>query len=248
MLIVLAAVAASSTSCVRTGHVGVVTLFGRVTGRSMPEGIHLVNPVARVHELDIKTREIKERASVPSKEGLMMGLEASVLYHLTRTGRRGLSNRADYADVLLVPNFRSAMRAVTAANTASSLYSDSREGMARQILSDLQAQVQPRGIVIENVLLRDLQLPETLKHAIEAKQQAQQEAQQRPCPARAAGVGTQARRGAGHRDFQNIVRWASATSCRWKGIEATIGWAQLECGWSSSATRGQGCRDILGRQ
>ena len=82
VLIVLAILAASSTSCVRTGHVGVVTLFGRVTGRTMPEGIHLVNPASRVTELDIKTREIKERASVPSKEGLMMGLEASVLYHL----------------------------------------------------------------------------------------------------------------------------------------------------------------------
>src|SRR5687767_13887369 len=84
-LLLLAAVGIvgiNSVSCIRTGHVGVVTMFGRVTGRTMPEGIHLVNPVARVHELDIKTQEIKERASVPSKEGLIMGLEASVLYHL----------------------------------------------------------------------------------------------------------------------------------------------------------------------
>ena len=82
VLVILGITAAASTSCVRTGHVGVVTLFGRVTGRTMTEGIHLVNPLARVHELDIKTQEVKERASVPSKEGLIMGLEASVLYHL----------------------------------------------------------------------------------------------------------------------------------------------------------------------
>jgi len=69
LLIVLTIVAASSTSCVRTGHVGVVTLFGRVTGRTMAEGIHLVNPASRVHELDIKTREIKERPRSRARRG-----------------------------------------------------------------------------------------------------------------------------------------------------------------------------------
>jgi len=67
-LLVLAVIAASSaTSCVRTGHVGVVSVFGRVTGRTLSEGIHIVNPVATVTELSIKTQEIKEKAAVPSK-------------------------------------------------------------------------------------------------------------------------------------------------------------------------------------
>ena len=82
LLLTFLIIAANSVACVGTGHVGVVTTFGRVTGRTMPEGIHVVNPVSRVHQLDIKTQEVKERASVPSKEGLIMGLEASVLYHL----------------------------------------------------------------------------------------------------------------------------------------------------------------------
>jgi regulator of protease activity HflC (stomatin/prohibitin superfamily) len=227
VLVVLAIVAASSTSCVRTGHVGVVTLFGRVTGRTMAEGIHLVNPVSRVTELDIKTREIKERASVPSKEGLMMGLEASVLYHLHPDRAAEVLQKIgpNYADVLLVPNFRSAMRTVTAANTASSLYSDGREGMARQILADLQAQVQPRGVVIENVLLRDLQLPETLKHAIEAKQQAQQEAQRMEYVLLREQQESERKRveAQGIKDFQNIVtQGISDKLLEWKGIEATI--------------------------
>ena len=53
-------------------------MFGRVTGRTLSEGIHIVNPVATVTELSIKTQEVKEHASVPSKEGLIMGLEASI--------------------------------------------------------------------------------------------------------------------------------------------------------------------------
>src|SRR5678815_6059343 len=74
LLGVLVVVAFSSTSCVGTGHVGVVTMFGRVTGRTLGEGIHIVNPAANVTELSIKTQEIKEKAAVPSKEGLILSL------------------------------------------------------------------------------------------------------------------------------------------------------------------------------
>jgi len=227
LLIVLTIITVSATSCVRTGHVGVVTVFGRVTGRTMPEGIHLVNPLSRVHELDVKTSEIKERASVPSKEGLIMGVEASVLYHLQpdRAAEVFQTIGSDYADKLLIPTFRSAIRVVTAANSASSLYSDARESIARHILSDMQAQLQPRGIVIENVLLRDLQLPETLKHAIEAKQQAQQEAQRMEFVLQREQQESERKRveAQGIKDFQNIVtQGISDKLLEWKGIEATI--------------------------
>jgi regulator of protease activity HflC (stomatin/prohibitin superfamily) len=227
VIVILAIGAASSTSCVKTGHVGVVTLFGRVTGRTMGEGIHLVNPLSRVHEMDIKTREVKERAAVPSSEGLIMGLEASVLYHMQpdRAAEVLRTIGPDYAEVLLIPNFRSAMRGVTASNTASSLYSDARESIARQIQEHLQAQVQPRGIVIETVLLRDLQLPETLKHAIEAKQQAQQEAQRMEYVLQREKQESERKRveAQGIKDFQNIVsEGISDRLLEWKGIEATI--------------------------
>ena len=78
------------------GHVGVVSVFGRVTGQTLSEGIHIVNPVANVTELSIKTQEIKEKAAVPSKEGLIMGLEASILYHLDpRAGGDRSTSRSD---------------------------------------------------------------------------------------------------------------------------------------------------------
>jgi len=227
LIAVLAITALSSTSCIRTGHVGVVTVFGRVTGRTMGEGIHIVNPISRVNQLDIRTLEIKERASVPTKEGLIMGIEASILYHLDtqRSADVFRSVGIDYANVLLVPNFRSAIRAVTAANSASSLYSDARESIARQIMTDVQTQVQPRGIVIENVLLRDLQLPESLKHAIEAKQQAQQEAQRMEFVLQREQQESERKRveAQGIKDFQNIVsQGISDKLLEWKGIEATI--------------------------
>jgi prohibitin 1 len=227
LLVVAAIIALSSTSCVRTGHVGVVSIFGRVTGRTLSEGIHIVNPVASVTELSIKTQEIKEKASVPSKEGLIMGLEASILYHLDPARAATVYQQVGptYADILLVPTFRSAIRAITAGNTAASLYSDGREGIAQQILEDVRRQVAPRGVIVENVLLRDLQLPETLKHAIEAKQQAQQEAQRMEYVLQREKQEAERKRveAAGIKDFQDIVsQGISEKLLEWKGIEATM--------------------------
>jgi regulator of protease activity HflC (stomatin/prohibitin superfamily) len=227
LLILVVIVTLSSTSCVRTGHVGVVTLFGRVTGQTLPEGLHFVNPVANVTELNVKTQEIKEHAAVPSKEGLIMGIDASILYHLDPSQAASVFQRVgpNYAEVLLQPTFRSAMRAITAANTASALYSDARENIARQILDDVARQISSRGVVVENVLLRDLQLPETLKHAIEAKQQAQQEAQRMEFVLQREKQEAERKRveAAGIKDFQDIVsQGISEKLLDWKGIEATI--------------------------
>jgi prohibitin 1 len=224
---VLVIVAFSSTSCARTGHVGVVSIFGRVTGRTLSEGIHIVNPAATITELSIKTQEDKERASVPSKEGLIMGLEASILYHLDAKRAAEVYQQIgpNYMEVLLQPTFRSAIRAITSGNSASSLYSDARETIARQILEDVARQVAPRGIVVENVLLRDLQLPDTLKHAIEAKQQAQQEAQRMEFVLQREKQEAERKRveAAGIKDFQDIVtQGISEKLLEWKGIEATM--------------------------
>jgi len=227
LLGVAAGIALSSTSCVRTGHVGVVTQFGRVTGRTLDEGLHFVNPFARVTELSVKTQEVKEHASVPSREGLIMGVEASILYHLDPAQAAPVYQKIgpNYADVLLVPTFRSGIRAITAANTAASLYSDARETIAKSIMDDVSRQIGPRGIVVESVLLRDLQLPETLKHAIEAKQQAQQEAQRMEFVLQREKQEAERKRveAGGIKDFQDIVtQGISEKLLEWKGIEATI--------------------------
>src|SRR6266576_1711905 len=73
----------SSVTRVGTGHVGVLTLFGRVTNETLGEGIHLINPLKTNNEMSIQTQTLKESASVPSSEGLMMSLDTSLIYHLT---------------------------------------------------------------------------------------------------------------------------------------------------------------------
>ena len=179
LFVVIALLASCGFRTVSTGHVGVTTLFGRVTGERLDEGIHLVNPLKRVAELSVRTQEVKEQAAVPSSEGLIMRLEASLLYRLDPARAPEVFQRLGdgYSQVVISPNFRSVMRAVTAAHTASTLYSEGRETIARQMLEQMQKALGDRGIIVENVLLRDIVLPETLRNAIEAKQQADQEAQ-----------------------------------------------------------------------
>ena len=82
-LLLLILLLASSTS-VPTGHVGVLTLFGKVTGEVLSEGMHLINPFKSVQKLSIQTQSVKESANTPSNEGLMLALDTSLLFHLDR--------------------------------------------------------------------------------------------------------------------------------------------------------------------
>ena len=216
----------SAITRVDSGAVGVLTLFGKVTGEVLPEGIHLVNPMKTNHELSIRTQEIKETASVPSSEGLVMALDTSLIYHLNPDKAAEVYQKIGprYVEVLIEPNLRSAIREATASHTANSLYSGEREMVAKQIVAQLTDLLGKRGIIVESILLRDIQLPATLKTSIESKQQAEQEAlamnfrlQKETQEAQRKRIEAQ-----GIRDFQQIVaQGISPQLLEWKGIEAT---------------------------
>src|SRR5277367_4627307 len=102
----------SSVTRVGTGHVGVLTLFGKVTGETLGEGMHIINPLKTNNELSIQTQTLKESASVPSSEGLMMSLDTSLIYHLNPDHASDVYQRigADYENVVVEPTLRSALR------------------------------------------------------------------------------------------------------------------------------------------
>jgi len=196
----------SSITKVASGHVGVLTLFGRVTGEILPEGIHLINPFKSSTEMSIRTQEIKESASVPSAEGLVMNLDTSLIYHLDPAKAAEVYQKIgpNYLVVFIEPNLRAAIREATASHTANALYSGERELVAKQI--------------------RDIQLPLTLKTSIETKQQAEQEALAMNFRLQKEKQEAERKRieAAGIRDFQQIVAQGISTQLlEWKGIEAT---------------------------
>ena len=216
----------ASVTSIPTGNVGVLTMFGKVTGETLPEGIHLVNPLKSVQKLSIQTQSVKESASVPSNEGLILALDTSLLFHLNKDMAAQVyqSIGENYADKIIEPTLRAAIRASTSAHTANALYTNARELVQQQIQDDLSKQLTPRGVVVENVLLRDVQLPAMLKSSIEAKQQAEQDAlrmnfilQKEKQEAERKRIEAQ-----GIADFQKIVATGiSPQLLEWKGIEAT---------------------------
>lgn len=216
----------SSITRVGTGRVGVITLFGRVTGETLGEGIHLINPTKTNNEMSVQTQTIKESASVPSSEGLMMSLDTSLIYHLNPQHAAEVFEKigADYEDKVVEPTLRSAIREATASHTANALYTSEREAVANQIQTKVTDELGKRGLIVENVLLRDINLPATLKASIEAKQQAEQEALAMNFRLQKETQEAQRKRieAAGVRDFQQIVAQGITPSLlEWKGIEAT---------------------------
>ena len=216
----------TSVAYVPAGHVGVVTLFGRVTGQVLPEGTHLILPFKSVSRMAIRTQELKETASVPSEEGLIITLDASLLFRLDPAKAADVYQKLGpgYLDVVVEPTLRSGIRAATAAHNANALYTGAREEVAKQVQQELEERLAPRGIIIESVLLRDIQLPPMLKQSIEAKQQAEQDAlrmtfilQKEKQEAERKRIEAQ-----GVADFQRIVaQGISPQLLEWKGIEAT---------------------------
>jgi regulator of protease activity HflC (stomatin/prohibitin superfamily) len=216
----------STITRVESGHVGVLTLFGKVTGEVLPEGMHFINPFKVNHEMSVRTQEIKESASVPSSEGLIMALDTSLIYHLNPEKAAEIYQKVGprYSEVLIEPNLRAAIREATASHTANALYTGEREMVGKQIFQQISDVLSPRGIVAESILLRDIQLPQTLKSSIEAKQQAEQEALAMNFRLQKEKQEAERKRieAAGIRDFQQIVaQGISPQLLEWKGIEAT---------------------------
>ncbi len=226
LALLLVIVLFNAVTRVGTGHVGVLTLFGKVTGETLGEGLHLINPLKTNNEMSIQTQTVKESASVPSSEGLMMSLDTSLIYHLNPDRAADVFQKigADYENIVVEPTLRSAIRESTASHTANALYTGEREMVAKQIFEQVNTELSKRGLTVENVLLRDIQLPATLKASIEAKQQAEQEALAMNFRLQKETQEAQRKRieAAGVRDFQQIVAQGITPSLlEWKGIEAT---------------------------
>jgi regulator of protease activity HflC (stomatin/prohibitin superfamily) len=209
------------------GHVGVVDFFGVVSDRTLPAGIQAVNPMAEVVKFSIQTKEHKELMQVLSREGLTIGLEISALYRLNPDSAAQVYKTilgGDYENIMLVPNFRSISRSVTASFQASALYSTEREKLGVSIQDELARMVSTRGIIIESTPLRNVSLPSQLTEAIEQKQRADQESQRMQFILAKEKQEADRKRieAQGISDFQNIVaRNISEQLLRWKGIEAT---------------------------
>jgi len=208
------------------GNVGIIDVFGKVSSETLKPGLNFVNPIATIIEMSVKTQELKELMSVPSKEGLTVQLELSLLYGLNpETAPRIYSTIGkDYAEIILIPNFRSVVRGVTSKYEAKDLYTSNREIISSQIKNELDNLVSKRGVIVESAPMRNITLPSQLMASIEDKLKAEQESQKMQFILLKEKQEADRKRieAQGISDFQKIVSIGINESLlKWKGIEAT---------------------------
>jgi regulator of protease activity HflC (stomatin/prohibitin superfamily) len=197
-----------------------------VSSSVLTPGVHFVMPFTKVVKMSVKTQEVKETAEVPSKEGLTMDLEGSLLFRLDPVKAPEIYKTIgpDYTEIAVHPQIRSAIREVTATYEAKALYSAERDKIARETLELFRKMSEGRGIITEAVLLRKIGLPAVVANAIQEKLKREQEAEQMKFVLQKESQEAERKRieAQGVADFQRIV--ASGISqqlLEWKGIEAT---------------------------
>jgi regulator of protease activity HflC (stomatin/prohibitin superfamily) len=168
---------------IEDGEVGVSKSFGSINDEPVGQGVAIQFPVVRIVETwNVKLQELKETAQVPSSEGLIVGLDTSLLFRVVGEQAPQIRQTVgwNYVDVLVVPYFRNAVRDVVSGYQVKNIYAEAgRKEIAGKIKGFLTANLEPRGIRVEDVLLRDVKLPARFRESIEAKLTAEQQVQQK---------------------------------------------------------------------
>jgi len=227
VLLMLVALSAGCAA-VPPQHVGVLETFGKVLDTTWPPGLHAWAPWTGVHRINCQTLQLEERTATPTGEGLVVGLDVSLVYHAEPAAAKDVYSRygglSRLSANVLIPEFRSVIRDVTAGFNAVDLYSGRREEIGRKMLTDLRTRLEGRGINVEAILLRNIVLPDQVAKAVEAKLAADQQAQQMEFVLKKEQREAERKRieAQGIADFQRIVTAGITPGLlTWKGIEAT---------------------------
>ncbi len=178
---------------VPAGSVGVQVLFGKVLVKStLSEGLNIVNPFINLEIMTVRTQAYTMSIAAEegqrygddailslTKDGLEIAMDLTVWYHLDASEAAIVFQKIgkDYVAKIVRPAARTAIRNTTVKYNAVEIYSEKREEVQIEINKQLEKDLEERGIVLEKVLLRNIKLPAKVKNAIEAKLEAEQDAQ-----------------------------------------------------------------------
>lgn len=181
ILVTISSLLLSSCAIIRPGQVGVKTRFGQFKGEPKNGGIMWYNPfLARVEKVPVRTINRELTIDLPSKEGLTIRSDISILYHIQPDQVKKVIAEigTDDIDQIITSVFRSASADVCARYYAKDMHSGRRDTIEREIAYKMNGYLQTRGFNIESVLMKSITLPQGLARAIENKLEAEQRAQQ----------------------------------------------------------------------
>ncbi len=180
-LIILVILISKSAITIESGQAGVLykTFGGGVVTDELPmgEGFHIVAPWNKVFIYEVRQQEVFEKMQVLSSNGLEIKLDASVWFEPKREflGKLHQEKGTEYIQRVLLPTIRSAARSVVGRYTPEQLYSSKRDAIQTEIYQETKKIVDGQYIQLNEVLVRDVTLPATIKEAIERKLKQEQE-------------------------------------------------------------------------
>jgi regulator of protease activity HflC (stomatin/prohibitin superfamily) len=183
---------ASMAVVVPPGQAGIQVLFGKVNSEPLPSGLHFINPFSQVVEMEVRTRNYTmsnvadegqkrgdDSISVISSDGLTVKLDATIFYSLQQARLPEIYRTIgpDVEDRIVRSEIRASLRDAAAALSATELYTSKRQSFVDQVSKALRAAFEKRGITLEQMLLRNVILPDQITKAINDKISADQDAQ-----------------------------------------------------------------------
>ena len=167
---------------VPAGHVAVATLFGEVIDKPYEEGLHIpVNPLYNFTLYDIREKELKESAGVPSQDQLTTTIDVSIKFRINgKDAPRMLQETGTFEDAVRVqiqPKLRSVVReqGKSVVRAEDFFLQETQENLQTAIFDSMSAYLSPRGITCLDILIRDINLPSFITRAIESKKEREQE-------------------------------------------------------------------------
>ncbi|MGK0365363.1 MAG: prohibitin 1 [Saprospiraceae bacterium] len=216
------------TSCatIRQGEVGVKRTFGKYADIPYTEGLKVFNPFAsRIIKITTQTENLEVALNIPSKEGLNIRSEVSILYNVVASDAPELLRNIgpDFERNIILPVFRSSVSDVTARFYAKDMHTGERSTIENAIREQMMKYLDGKGLVVEAVLLKSIQMPKSLANAIEEKLEAEQRSQRMEFVLQEARQQAEQKRieAEGIRDAQKIIsEGLSPQILQFKSIEA----------------------------
>jgi regulator of protease activity HflC (stomatin/prohibitin superfamily) len=183
------------TSCivqVNAGKVGVQSLFGKINNTTLNSGLNVVNPLVNMQYFDTQTqnytmsavhdegeKEGDDAIHILTADGLDVAIDLTVLFRIIPEEAPRIARQigVNYLDKIVRPITRTRIRDNAVSYEAVSLYSNRREEFQRRIFAQIEKDFKDRGLFLESVLIRNINLPESVKKTIESKINAEQDSQ-----------------------------------------------------------------------
>lgn len=229
-ILIFLVVLSFTTSCtvVRQGEVGVRRTLGKYNDRPIKDGVRFFNPfVTTVIKVPTQTVNLEVSLNIPSKEGLTIQSEVSILYNVQGGKAADVLRQIgpDYERNLILPVFRSAVADISSRFFAKDMHTGERAQIEEQIRILMDKTLDEKGIEVEAVLLKSIQLPKSLARAIEEKLEAEQGAQRMEFVLQQEQREAERKRiqAQGVRDAQNIIsQGLTQEVLQFKAIEAFL--------------------------